>query len=72
MTACATVTRGDFWEFKAKCAELDLEAAKVRATLKEIGLQRNALVDAFARQHGVDPSKPIILDDVALTVRQEA
>lgn len=65
-----TIDRGDFWEFKARCAEIDLEIAKARATLKELTASRNALVDAFAQKHGFDPSKPIVLDDVALTAAQ--
>lgn len=69
MTSVA-IERGVFWEFKGRCAVLDLELAKVRSTMHALTAERNALVDAFAKQHGLDPAKPIALDDEALTVTQ--
>lgn len=65
------IDRGDFWEFKARCAELDLEAARLRAKLEAVGTQKNALVEAFAQTHGLDPARPIVLEDTDCSVRQD-
>jgi hypothetical protein len=65
-----SIDRGDFWEFKARCAELDLAIAKQRALLDALASRRNAVVDAFAARHGFDPARPLVLDDEALTAAQ--
>ncbi len=63
--------RAEFWEFKARTAALDLEAAQLRLKLHAVTQQRNALVDAFARRHGLDASKPITLEDSDYTASQD-
>lgn len=67
-----TIPRGDFWEFKARCAELDLEMVKARTLWEALSARRQGLCDAFAKTHGLDPSQPLTLDDETLTVRQDS
>jgi hypothetical protein len=69
--ASAVIDRAEFWEFKARCSELDLELAKMRAIGEMLAAKKNALVEAFARRHALDPAQPITLDDVAYTATQE-
>jgi hypothetical protein len=65
------IDRGDFWEFKARTAALDLEAAKLRSALTAVSMRKNALIDAFAARHGLDPRRPIVFEDTDCTIRQE-
>jgi len=64
------IERGDFWEFQARTALCDLELARLRAQLAALVKQRNAIVDAFALQHGLDPQRPMVLEDADYTVTQ--
>lgn len=64
------IDRAAFWEFKGRCAELDLELAKIRMAGEALTARRNALVDAFAAKHGLDAKRPLQLDDETLTVTQ--
>ncbi len=64
------VERGDFWEFKARTAALDLTMADLRAQIVSLTQQRNALFDAFALTHALDPRKPMVLEDTDCSVTQ--
>lgn len=67
-----TIEAAAFWEFKARGAELDLEIAKLRAAIAAIGLRKDALIDAFAVAHGINPRRQFTLEDTDCTVRQDA
>jgi hypothetical protein len=66
-----TIPAVEFWEFKARCAELDLAIVKTRMTGEQLMARRNALVEAFAARFGFDATTPMHLDDETLTVTQD-
>lgn len=66
-----TMDRAAFWEFKARSAELDLEAARLKAAIVAVGLRKNALIETLTAAHGLDPHRPFTLEDSDFTVRQE-
>jgi hypothetical protein len=59
-----------FWTFKARCAELDLEMLRQRTTLEALRAAKNQTIDAFARAHGLDALKPLVLEDTDCSVTQ--
>ncbi len=64
------VDKAEFWEFKARTSQLDLEIAQWRMRVHAVIEAKNDLVTAFAVKHGLDPAKPLTLEDSDYSVTQ--
>lgn len=68
--ATVTLSRGDFWELRARCAEYTAIIERAKQAAQQAAAAKDALIIRMAKRYGFDPARDFSLEDADLTLRQ--